>query len=274
MCWVIPTGIEHSPLTETESYSAAYDSLSRDLRKYQGGWASNATHGTPPPGFFFHEEAVARVGSVTLLSLPPATTTPILPRDVAERLPFDNLQATLATFPMTSASAEIVGDTLRGCKETPAIPGEQKACATSLEATVRAAARMLGAGEEREGMGLWAAASAVPKAGLPRRVYVVTAVRRLPGDHHVGCHDMAFPYAVFHCHMMAQRTRAYVITIRAIGGGPEVDMAAMCHVDTCDWNPGHPAFLMLGSRPGGAPVCHFLPYANLLFGKTVEDADA
>jgi hypothetical protein len=217
---------------------------------------------------------LARVGSITLVSFPPASTTPILPRDVVEKLPFGRLQDTLAMFNMTPGSAEVVGDTLRECQERPVIPGEQKACATSLEGTVQAATRMLaGASPTRRGGRVWAVASAVPRAGLPRQLYVVTEVTRLPGDHHVGCHDTAFPYAVFYCHMLAQSTRAYVITIQGLGGGgPEVAMAAVCHLDTSDWNPGHPAFLILHSQPGGAPVCHFLPYANMVFGKMAEDA--
>jgi hypothetical protein len=56
--------------------------------------------------------------------------------DVMEKLPFGHLQDTLAMFDMTLGSAEVVGDTLRGCQESPFIPGEQKACATSLEGTV------------------------------------------------------------------------------------------------------------------------------------------
>jgi hypothetical protein len=104
-------------------------------------WESNFTRGMPPPGFFFHEEAVAHVGSITSVF------------DVMEKLPFDRLQDTLTMFNMTSGSAEVVGDTLCGCQERLLIPGEQKACATSLEGTMQAATCMLaGVSATRRGL--------------------------------------------------------------------------------------------------------------------------
>jgi hypothetical protein len=30
---------------------------------------------------------------------------------------------------------------------------------------------------------------------------------------------------------------------------------------------------MMRSRPGGAPVCHFLPYANMVFGEKEPNDD-
>jgi hypothetical protein len=44
-------------------------------------------------------------------------------------------------------------------------------------------------------------------------------------------------------------------------------MLAFCHVDTSSWNPAHPAFEILNTRPGGSPVCHFMPYGDLAFVK-------
>jgi hypothetical protein len=121
-----------------------------------------------------------------------------------------------------------------------------------------------GTAAARESRVVWAAASATPGDSLPRRAYVVTAVTPLDdGDRHVACHDEQFPYAVFQCHM-AGRTKAYMITLS--GGGKEIEMATLCHRDTSNWNPAHPAFNMLHTKPGGAPVCHFMPYANLVFG--------
>ncbi|XP_062202072.1 BURP domain-containing protein 13-like [Phragmites australis] len=99
---------------------------------------------------------------------------------------------------------------------------------------------------------VWAAASA-----LPRQECVVSAVSPLDGDRHVACHDEPYPYAVFQCHMTGRSsTKAYMITLS--GRSPAVTMAALCHRDTSNWNPAHPAFEML---------CHFMPYANLVFGE-------
>jgi hypothetical protein len=40
-------------------------------------------------------------------------------------------------------------------------------------------------------------------------------------------------------------------------------MAALCHLDTSRWNADHPSFEMVHTHPGGAPVCHIVPYAHL-----------
>ncbi|KAI4978729.1 hypothetical protein ZWY2020_015482 [Hordeum vulgare] len=83
----------------------------------------------------------------------------------------------------------------------------------------------------------------------------------------VGCHKLPFPYRVYQCHMTAGLTdKAYVVSLRGLaGGGPTAKMLAFCHFDTAKWNPAHPAFEVLGTHPG-TPVCHFMPYANPVFG--------
>ncbi|XP_062202790.1 protein RAFTIN 1B-like [Phragmites australis] len=261
---LVQEGIDRSPLKER--YAAPYFLPSACL-----GYTYQITCGKPPPseeaeavtGLFFHEAQV-RTGSVMTVSFPPAATPAILPRDVAEKVPFASVTDVLTTFniPPRSAEAMQVRDTLRGCRAPP-LAGEQKACATSLEGTVRSAMGMLGTTTSGK---VWAAASALPRDGLPRQEYVVSAVSPLDGDRHVACHDEPYPYAVFQCHMTGRSsTKAYMITLS--GRSPAVTMAALCHRDTSNWNPAHPAFEMLGTQPGGAPVCHFMPYANLVFGE-------
>ena len=85
---------------------------------------------------------------------------------------------------------------------------------------------------------------------------------------------MPFPYAVYYCHMTGRPSKAYAVSLRGrgvtagAGGSPPVTtMAAICHLDTSNWDPAHPAFEMLHTRPGGEPVCHFMSYASLLFGE-------
>ncbi|CAN6361729.1 unnamed protein product [Urochloa humidicola] len=263
---IIKKGIDHSPLKEP--YSATGNPLGRN-QAYQG-YEKNA-HGVPPSGFFFHEPQV-RVGSTMTVFLPPVTTKGDLPRDVQEKVPpFGSVKDTFAMFNITPGSAEAaeVDETLRGCSEPP-LPGEHKVCATSVEAVVLAATGMLGGTSTG---GVWAAASALPSAGLPRQSYVLRRVVGLPGKRLVACHIEAFPYAVYRCHMSERSSRAYLISLQGLRGGAEVAMAAICHLDTSDWDPAHPAFKMLHTRPGGAPVCHFLPYANLVFGEKAPNDD-
>jgi hypothetical protein len=159
-----------------------------------------------------------------------------------------------------------MGDTVRGCSSAP-LAGERKACATSLERVVLSATRMLSTSRP-----VAAAASTLPSSGLPLRSYLVHAIRPLGSGggsgRFVACHRKPYPYAVYECHMTDASSQSYVISIRG-GGIPTVDMAALCHFNTSNWNPAHPAFKILHTHPGGSPVCHFLPYADLVFGEKV-----
>ncbi|TVT96925.1 hypothetical protein EJB05_57846, partial [Eragrostis curvula] len=222
-------------------------------------------------GIFFHKAQLRR-GSTMALSFPAEPEPPILTRDVAEKVPFANLDDVLAAFNIAPGSAEAanVAATLRLCTSPPN-PGEVKACTTSLEATVRRSMDMLGAAADGD-HDVWAATSRVPddrrtSGLLPRQTYRVEAVATLDGDRYVGCHKLPFPYRVYQCHMTAGLTdKAYVVSLRGIGGGgglTTADMLAFCHHDTARWNPAHPAFELLHTHPG-TPVCHFMPYANPL----------
>lgn len=114
---------------------------------------------------------------------------------------------------------------------------------------------------------VWVATSVLPAGGLPRQLYEVQAVTKLDGDRYVGCHKLPFPYRVYQCHMTAGLTdKAFVVSLWGlVGGGPTAKMLGFCHLDTCKWSPAHPAFEVLGTHPG-TPVCHFMPYANPVFG--------
>jgi hypothetical protein len=231
-------------------------------------------------GLFFHEEQV-RVGTTMTVSFSPAAVPAILPHDVAEKVPFGDLTAEdvaarFAIAPGSNMAAQVV-DTLRACQAPPShshshshAGGERHACAASLEDMVRAAMRTLGTAAAGR---VWVAASGIPRAGLPLQPYAVEAVVPLTGDHHVACHDEPYPYAVFRCHKIGlSMTKAYAVTLRGLRGGPKVAMAVICHLDTSDWNPAYPAFEMLHTKPGESSVCHFMPYANLLFGVKAANA--
>ncbi|WVZ91151.1 hypothetical protein U9M48_037356 [Paspalum notatum var. saurae] len=199
---LVQTGIDHSPLKERYAAAAPYFLPSACLSYEYKIVCSKPPPGAPESvtGLFFHEAQLARTGGAMTVAMPPSAVPPILPRDAAARAPFADAAAVLSTFgiPPRSPEAEEVRDTLRACSAPP-LAGEQKACATSLEATVDAAARTLRGGP------MWA-------AGGP-------AAPRLDGDRHVACHDAPFPYAVFECHMAAAQapTKAYGVTLS--GGG-------------------------------------------------------
>ncbi|TVT96926.1 hypothetical protein EJB05_57847, partial [Eragrostis curvula] len=258
-------GIDHSSLVEHYPVPAT---LGVNINWACTGGCPEEPAEAELPGFFFQRQV--RVGSTMTLFFPPAAIPPILPLEVADKVPFSDLADVLSTFHIApgSAAAATVAKSLRLCRAPPNA-GEVKSCTSSLEATVRSAARMLGA----TGGEVWAAASALAAAaGLPRQAYVVEAVAPLDGDRHVGCHAISYPYAVFVCHMTGRPTRSYRMTLRGLRGGAAVDMAAVCHLDTSNWSPSHPAMRILLTQPGGEPVCHFVAPDNLVFGNKTSNA--
>ncbi|CAN6347735.1 unnamed protein product [Urochloa humidicola] len=257
---LVQKGIDHSPLAEHYSVPDKLGGPTPKLTllyRCDGGCPSKAD---VPPGLFFHKEQV-RVGVTMTFSFAPAVLPPILPCKVAEKLPFGNLSDVLSMFDISpsSSAAAAVADTLRRCQPS-AVFDEQKTCGTSLEGTVQSAMGMLGTSR------VSVAASALSSAGVPLGAHVIEVVSVLDADRHVGCHIMPYPYAVYQCHMTGRPSKAYVISLRGLGDGRAIDLAAICHLDTSQWSPDYPAFEILHTQPGSAPVCHFLQYSDLLFG--------
>ncbi|KAJ1266257.1 hypothetical protein BS78_08G137200 [Paspalum vaginatum] len=271
---LVQKGTDHSPLVE---HYSVQPSISTCIL-FNSACDPRPVAAT---GVFFHE-AQLRPGTTMTLSFFPAeaaagSASPILPHDVAEKVPFRNLPDVLSAFtiPAGSAEADQVRDTLRRCEEPP-VAGEVKSCTTSLESTVRSAVGMLGTNQ-----GVFAATSSVLRRPASGR-YVVQAAAKLAGGRYVSCHKVPFPYAVYQCHMAAavgtgrMGYRAYVVSLTTgpRGGDLAASMLAFCHVDTSSWNPAHPAFEILNTRPGGSPVCHFMPPGDLAFVKKADDTMA
>ncbi|CAN6343698.1 unnamed protein product [Urochloa humidicola] len=275
---LVQKGIDHSPLVE--NFTGPYLSIGMCLGHVYVSVCSVERVKKAGTGLFFHEEQV-RVGTTMTVSFSPAAVPAILPRAAAAKVPLGNLTAAdvAAKFHIAPGSTMIsqVRDTLHACQAA-APPhshagGERHACATSLEDIVRAAMRTLGTVAAGAGGRVWVAASEIPGAGLPLQPYAVEAVAALDGDRHVACHDEPYPYAVFRCHKIGlSMTKAYVVSLRGLRDGRKVDMAVICHLDTSDWNPAYPAFVMMHTKPGESSVCHFMPYANLLFGVKAASA--
>ncbi|CAL4905330.1 unnamed protein product [Urochloa decumbens] len=254
----VKNGIEHSPLVD---HYYALPSISV-CTLFSSACNPRTVAET---GIFFHESRLLP-GSTMTLSFPAEAETAILPHDIADTVPFGNLGDVLAAFniPAGSGEADQVRHTLSRCQEPP-VSGEVKSCTTSLESTVQSAMDMLGTVNGDQGV--WAATSELPRGGLPRQPYVVQAVAPLDGDRYVSCHKVPFPYAVYQCHVAGNAYRAYVVSLSGLRGDKVASMLAFCHVDTSSWNPAHPAFKILNTRPGGTPVCHFMPYGDLAFVK-------
>ncbi|XBH99428.1 hypothetical protein VPH35_128765 [Triticum aestivum] len=218
-------------------------------------------------------DAAVRVGRRLPFHFPPATPAALgfLPRQVADSVPFTTaaLPGILATFGIASDSTTVpsMEATLRAC-ESPTIAGESKFCATSLEALVERAMGVLGTRDIRP------VTSTLPRAGAPLQTYTVVAVQPVErGPVFVACHDEAYPYTVYRCHTTGP-SRAYTVDMEGARGADAVTIAAVCHTDTSLWNPEHVSFKLLGTKPGGTPVCHLMPYGHIIWAKNVKRSPA
>ncbi|KAG8087706.1 hypothetical protein GUJ93_ZPchr0010g8366 [Zizania palustris] len=225
------------------------------------------TVGAATTTVFFHEEAV-RVGERLPFYFPAAVKSALgfLPRRVADSIPFTTpaLPGILALLGIASDSAEATSmrETLRMC-EWPTLAGEAKFCGTSLEAMVEGAMAALGTLDVR------AITSSLPRAGAPMQQYTIRAVLPIDGSSFVACHDQAYPYTVYRCHTTGP-VRAYMVEMEGAAGAGAVTVATVCHTDTSRWNPEHVSFKLLGTKPGGVPVCHLMPYGHIIWAKNVK----
>ncbi|KAF3780991.1 hypothetical protein EJ110_NYTH37878 [Nymphaea thermarum] len=179
-----------------------------------------------------------------------------LPRQQAEAIPFStsNLTTILKMFSIQphSEHASLTRQTLADC-EMPALKGEVKYCATSLESLIDFIVAEFGTSE------IHAAVTSVvnKEEEVKARSYRVgVGGGRLMSHKVVTCHETMFPCAVFYCHNFAG-TRPYMVPLVA-DDGSRVNAIALCHFDTSSWNPGHMSFRLLGVKPGTVPICHFI----------------
>jgi hypothetical protein len=224
--------------------------------------------------FFFHEKEV-RVGNSMNFYFPPPQTTPLglLPRRVAESIPFSSsaLPSVLSRLdiPKDSTLAATMQLTLEMC-EMPRHSAEevQQFCATSLEALVDGAVKALGTHN------ISPMTSDLPYSGSPPlQPYTIRAVHPVESSAFMSCHYPDYPYTVYACHHV-RSTRVYKMKMEGRLSGNEVTLVVVCHPDTSDWDPNYVAFKVLGSKPGGAPVCHFVPYGNIVWRKNAHGSSA
>ncbi|KAL6658417.1 hypothetical protein ACP70R_004003 [Stipagrostis hirtigluma subsp. patula] len=216
-------------------------------------------------GAFYHEDAL-RVGQNLSLRIHSSVRAPLgfLPRHVADSIPFSmaDLPGILAQFGVAAGSDEAakMEETLALC-EAPSPKWEAKFCATSVESLVEGTMAVLGTRGIREIM----PNSKAPRSGAPLQPYRVVAIRPVEGSTFVGCHPMHYPYAVYVCHSTGP-ARAYVLGMES-ARGDLVNVTSVCHTDTSEWDTDHFVFKLLGTVPGGPPICHIMPYGHIMWTK-------
>ncbi|KAM5555384.1 hypothetical protein ABKV19_023344 [Rosa sericea] len=213
---------------------------------------------------YFQGKDLQHLGkTVTLRFLKPTSNkATLLPRQVAKSIPFSSskLPEILTYFGVKpkSAVAEVMKRTIKQC-EAPAIKGEDKFCATSLESLIDFTVSKLGK---------YVQVYSTEGENENKQQYSIeiTGVQSI-GDKSIVCHKEKYVYGVFYCHKFyGTTTRAYMVPLVGADGVTKAKAVAVCHIDTTAWNPKHLAFQVLKIKPGNTiPVCHFLHTTSLLW---------
>ncbi|XBI04806.1 hypothetical protein VPH35_133046 [Triticum aestivum] len=228
--------------------------------------------------FFFHD--MLRPGSLVTPTIPPTTSMPaLLPRDIADSIPFstEHLSDIITMFaPASLTMTREIRWTMETCEHPRTLPGQKAGCATSLESLAELPASLLGRSNVRAFSAVDLPMDDPGKPALRGR-YKVTAARKLSGSSSevVTCHDLTFPYAVYYCHTSSP-TAAYMVTLASVeeGASPAtMEVMAVCHLDTSLWSPKNPFFELHNVRPGDVAVCHFLTKLSIIWVTVDEHAD-
>ncbi|GLJ25092.1 hypothetical protein SUGI_0479920 [Cryptomeria japonica] len=207
---------------------------------YNYNYAADAQMLADPSLSMFLLEKDLHSGTKVFLRLvqdnnPDAQKTHFFPHGVAEEIPFASSKLSVALRELNVAQDSDMGvameETLQEC-ESPAIKGESKFCATSLESMIDY--RM--------------------SRNIPSRGW---------GEKSVVCHSQKYAYAVFYCHE-AQATRTARVWVKG-EDGTRAEAVVVCHKDTSAWNPSHVAFQVLNVKPGAASLCHFIPQGHVVW---------
>ncbi|KAK6912701.1 BURP domain [Dillenia turbinata] len=226
---------------------------------YQYAATETQLHDNRNLAIFFLEKDMSQGTKMNLRFTRPATEVGFLPRPITKSIPFslDKLPEILNRFSVQpeSEEAEIIKNTIKEC-EDPALKGEDKYCATSLESMVDYSTSKLGKSVE-------AILTEVDRQSQLQQYTITGVLKKTAGDKAVACHKQNYPYAVFYCHT-TQTTEAYKVSL--VGAdGTKANAVAVCHTDTSEWNPKHLAFQLLKVKPGTVPICHFLPEDHIVW---------
>ncbi|XP_073116458.1 BURP domain-containing protein 6-like [Elaeis guineensis] len=249
----------NSVLPNTPMPSAISDAIRPDVMANMKTAATDAqVQEDPAAALFFIEKDLRPGARMTLHFTRTTSAATFLPRKAADSIPFSSakLPAVLARLSIdpNSNKAQAMKKTLHECEE-PAIDGETKLCATSLESMVEFSTSSLRTREVR------ALSTTVEKESTPKQEYTVASVQKVAGPTLVACHAENYEYAVFLCHT----TDARAYTVSMVGrDGTKGEAVAACHADAAALSPK--AFEVLKVKPGTVPVCHFLPQNDLVWG--------
>ncbi|CAM8969486.1 unnamed protein product [Rhodiola kirilowii] len=253
---------KHYTLSNEENAEIAPD-LRRSgykRKQYAHGADKNKVLVNPPSAPWFLEKDLYPGREMEMeIARPENNGYTFIPHQVADSIPFssDKFPAILNQLSMKpeSPKAELMKETLKEC-ELPAEEGEVKTCATSLESMIDFSIQHLG-------KNIQAVSTEAEKDTKLQKFTVLKGMKQIGKDEAVACHKQNYAYAVFYCHDV-KGARAYVVPFVGTSG-TKVKAVGICHTNTTAWSPEHEAFKILEVKPGGEPICHFLPEYNVLW---------
>ncbi|KAJ8769506.1 hypothetical protein K2173_004251 [Erythroxylum novogranatense] len=208
---------------------------------------------------FFKEKDMFPGKKFNLCFIKTTPKTKLIPRQIADLIPFSSTKFSeilkLFSVESNSTNADIMSRTIEEC-EAEGLEGEEKNCATSLEAQVDFSTSHLG-------KYVRVLTTEVDKYDKEQQEYIIGQGVKILGEKIVVCHAKNYIYPIYYCHNMHQ-AKAYMVSL--IGADHNTLKAiAICHLDTSKWNPIHLAFQVLKVKPGTIPICHFLPESHIVW---------
>ncbi|XP_006856051.2 BURP domain protein USPL1 isoform X1 [Amborella trichopoda] len=267
--------ISHHPLSSSQTASTKDFEPESSVKEMDSHSHITSHDRAPgPENVFFHMKDLKVGNKLDLYNMVDKTlaATSPLPRQEADSIPFASasLPDILRRFsiPPDSPLAKKVARNLHIC-ESPPLMGERKFCATSLESLHDFVLSILGPKAKPQVLAT-TLHNGENRPPLVQSYIVKEIMLRLTPPYLPVCHPMTYPYTVFHCHVVV-KTTALMVKLEGEDGS-KMDAAAVCHLDTSDWDPDHVSFKVLGIKPGTEPVCHFFPETHLAFITTSLEA--
>ncbi|KAJ9555880.1 hypothetical protein OSB04_010494 [Centaurea solstitialis] len=271
---VLPNAPMPKSLTQLLNNDKSMDILAKDTTKVGRRGSTNPFYylyaatddqlqDDPNLTLFFLENDLQRGKEMNLhFTKTTGPSSTFLPRRVADTITFSSkklpeLYARLAIKP-DMVESQSMKQTISECEDK-GMEGEEKYCATSLEAMLDFSTSKLG----NEVKAISTEVKYTREMTTPLHKYTIKGVKKL-ADRAVVCHKLNYPYAVFYCHKTD--TTALVYAVSLVGeDSTKAKAVAICHTDTTKWNPKHLAFRVLKVKPGTTSVCHFLPEDHIVW---------
>ncbi|EEF30893.1 BURP domain protein RD22 [Ricinus communis] len=206
------------------------------------------------------------LGNKMQLNFPiPGNKVQLLPRKVADKFPLtsETVLQFSTMFNYSNEQLSLANMTIQACSGSP-ISGERKSCVSSLESMVDVCVENVG-----QGVGVQAMMNEIAEEHNEIREYDVAGYNKLLGSSRpLACHQRAFPFAIFYCHV-AKESEVYNVSLKRHDnvGSQESAVMVICHKDTHAWDVNHVAFKILKVKPGTS-VCHFIDSSSVIFMAT------